>query len=514
MSSAKIEKLRLIPGPGPLCWLHPELLALDGTRANQGLSKADRLIDLGSKGWTGNELLTRIQELAPERIEIADGPRGHALWQFLNQALRGQNVEVNRPSPLPIIDGAEIDGTENDGIKFDSGGIEALLLEAARNVTPGGTVLFQCDHSGKVQSRVVGLTAQDAGSLCADDDNGEKRVWMLPLPAGPGLGDAIDKACEIVSQDPQSFRGARLIPVFLTELSENASAIEKETTSVETRLLPTWWGLLPGDRWPQALRVRYHELFRLLHPDRYFQFAAFENHALTGVDLFLEGMLERLGKKRSNARRERKKPVIIGICGTDGSGKSSHVAALKDYLIEKGLSVEVHKIYRHGVFHETVTDLTRQCAGGHNLHLWRLQRIVKVFDSIKYLYSSLKKPLAELDVVIFDRYTFTHFAAGVGRYHHDPFAREMLTVFPEADMMFLLDVPTDEALRRIGTRDEKTVDENYYMLSRYRHALCDLADRFNFVKLDATASIEDNRSAVLTEVTRLLEDRGLLGGDA
>jgi thymidylate kinase len=111
-------------------------------------------------------------------------------------------------------------------------------------------------------------------------------------------------------------------------------------------------------------------------------------------------------------------------------------------------------------------------------------------------------------VIIFDRYTYTHYAAGVGRYHHDPFAREMLSVFPADDRTYLLDVPTDEALRRIGTREEKTVDENPYMLARYRHALRDLAERNDFLVLDARAPFEENRKRIRDDVENLLEKLG------
>ena len=90
--------------------------------------------------------------------------------------------------------------------------------------------------------------------------------------------------------------------------------------------------------------------------------------------------------------------------------------------------------------------------------------------------------------------------------------RELLSPFPRADRIYLLDVPTDEAIRRIGTRKERTVDENEYMLSRYRHALLDLADRFGFKVLDALAPFEENKQSLLEDAQRLIEERGLIKG--
>jgi len=241
-----------------------------------------------------------------------------------------------------------------------------------------------------------------------------------------------------------------------------------------------------------------------------FLFMAFENHALAGVDLFLEGLMGRFESKPAGTVRKKGRPLIIGVCGIDGSGKSSHVESLETFLAARGLKVKRHKIYRHGVFHETVTDLTRQCDEGQNLHLWRIQRVVKAFDSVKYFYSSVEGDLDDCDVLLFDRYVYTHFAAGAGRYHHDPFSRELLSVFPPADRIYLLDVPTEKALARIGEREEKTVDENPYMLSRFRHALLDLGGLNNFMVLDTRRPFEENRKRILEDAGRLVEESGIM----
>lgn len=415
----------IVPPPGPLAWLYPELAPL-----------------AGSTEWALP---------AQGTVQVEDGPRGHALWTWLRQASRGSAVEVLEPS------------------LFGDRCFESRMVNGDDRI---------------VHAELTERAAEEAVK--------RRSLWVLPLQ--PGSRD-LEKALSTVSRDPGLFREAELKPFFATKLNGGQA--------VETRLLPSWWGIVPGEAWPEEARSLFHELFRLLHPDKVFLYQAFENYALAGIDLYTEGLMGRFRKSSPLFAKKKGQPLVIGVCGTDGSGKSSHVAALKEHLISLGLKVCVHKIYRHGVFHDTVTDLTRQCAGGKNLHLWRLQRVIKAFDSVKYYYSSLEKDLATHDVVLFDRYTFTHYAAGVGRYHHDPFARELLSVFPEPDRIYLLDVPTEEALKRIGNRDERTVDENRYMLSRYRHALLDLGERHEFMVLDATAPFEENRRAILDDAARL-----------
>ena len=83
---------------------------------------------------------------------------------------------------------------------------------------------------------------------------------------------------------------------------------------------------------------------------------------INGIDCYRESLMGRFSPAPSLFAGKKDRPLVIGVCGADGSGKSSHVAALKEHLASLGLKVCVHKIYRHGVFHDTVTDLTRQCA--------------------------------------------------------------------------------------------------------------------------------------------------------
>lgn len=256
---------------------------------------------------------------------------------------------------------------------------------------------------------------------------------------------------------------------------------------VHTRLAPGWWGLLPGDVWPEAERQAWLTMLRARFPDRVLRFLALENHALAGIDLFGEA-LARSAPLPSMAARQG--PLVIGIDGIDGTGKSTHLELLHAWLERRGLRVVRHKLYRHGVFHDTVTDMTRMCAGAEHLHLWPLQRHAKLLDSLKYWHEQVAPSVAEADVLLFDRYVQTHLAAGTGRYHHDPYAREFLAALPRADLVFLLDLPIDVALQRLAQRRERTVDENPYMLGRFRAQLLQLALAGRHEVLDATAPVE------------------------
>jgi thymidylate kinase len=495
------KTLHVRPAQGPLTWLFPELLALTSCKDRQD---DPEILDLDYRGACGRALLEELAKRSYRSVEIEDGPRGHALWSWISQASSGRELEIEKPRHTPP--SPADDGAPGKAVK---GTVEGLLRHAADLCDAKGTMLIEGAGKEAVEVGKAPFSKEQAEKVYSRWTKNEgDHLWVLPLDPSNDLSERLEESIRTIAEDPALFRNACLIPYFNTE---QIGTSKGGTDAAETRLLPSWWGILPGDRWPLRIRQRYLELFRLLHPDRIFLFMALENYALAGVDCYLEGVMDRFGSMAPKREKRASMPLILGICGTDGSGKSSHVAALKDYIAGLGLRVCVHKIYRHGVFHDTVTDLTRQCADNKNLHLWRLQRIIKAFDSVKYFYLTLENELAEHDVVIFDRYVYTHHAAGAGRYHHDPFSRELLSIYPEADRIYLLDVPTNEAIRRIGTRKERTVDENEYMLSRYRHALLGQADRYGFVVLNALDPFEQNKQTILEDAARMIEERGLIG---
>jgi dTMP kinase len=380
-----------------------------------------------------------------------------------------------------------------------AGTLAQRLGALARDLEPGASILAV--DGGDVEREILFLDRGGAMRAVELLDSAPHARWILPLPGGAAAPEAVARALTAVREHPALFRAGGLVPYFV------ASAPGETREPVETRLLPAWSAILPGDAYPPAVRGALRELVRTLHPLRYPNFLALENYALLGADMPGDAQARRWTAPAVRRKPSKKRALIIAVEGTDGSGKSTHVEALRQWIESRGLSVRVEKIYRHGVFHDTVTRLTTLCAGDKNMHLWRLERIAKLFDSVKLFYSDIEGELSSTDVLIFDRYVQTHYAAAIGRYHYDPYGRELMSVFPAADRLFLLDAPVSQALDRIAERDELTVDENPYMIERYRHAFAGLADREGMLVLDATRAFEENRDRIRSEVGRLLPKR-------
>lgn len=200
----------------------------------------------------------------------------------------------------------------------------------------------------------------------------------------------------------------------------------------------------------------------------------------------------------------RSAPRLLAICGIDGAGKSSHLAALAEHLTNRGLRVGRFKLFRHGLFHATVTDLARRTRGGRRLCLWRTERLIKVYDSLKYFASTVEPELANYDVVLFDRYSYTHEAAALGRLWHLAGLEPLLERFPQPDQVWLLDLPAERAVERLGERGERTIDEHLFMLDRFRRRLLVAAEREGFSVLDARLDFAVNQARLRAECEALL----------
>ncbi len=331
-------------------------------------------------------------------------------------------------------------------------------------------------------------------------------LTLLPLRCGPALEADLQRALERVGPAAGGAERHPWLPIFVSRSAQDPGS--PGASADEARMPPAWIGAVATGAAGELeadgkVRNALLELLRCSVPDRLLRYRAFENWAAVGADPFAEALLGRWDVEPQEVAQKTRAKVLV-VCGIDGAGKSRHVAHLRASLEARGLRVAVHKLFRHGLFHGTVTDLTRACAQGTRLRLWRLQRTAKLLDSLKVFHGQVRADLEACDVVLFDRYTYTHLAAGRGRYHHDPYARELCSVLPAPERVFLLDLPASEADRRIGTRAERTVDENPYMLGRYRHVLLDLADREGFMVLDARAPFRVNAERIGQEAAVVL----------
>ncbi len=193
----------------------------------------------------------------------------------------------------------------------------------------------------------------------------------------------------------------------------------------------------------------------------------------------------------------RRRAVLLAVEGIDGAGKSTHVAALARRLRARGLRVSVFRLYRHGVFHETACDVLRLALRRRSKRLLRLERLVRVLDTVGVWFREVEPELSRSDVVILDRSLETHGAAARGRGLPASFATNWLRFFPRPDATVLLDLPVRDALARVRSRGRpRGPDEKEAILGRWREHFRACARQGRWTVLDARAARSANREAI------------------
>ncbi|NPB08592.1 MAG: dTMP kinase [Aquificae bacterium] len=191
--------------------------------------------------------------------------------------------------------------------------------------------------------------------------------------------------------------------------------------------------------------------------------------------------------------------MLIAFEGIDGSGKSTQARKLYEYLKERGFRVYLHREPGGTPVGERLREiiLSEDLDERTELLLFEASRSCLVFERIL-------PELSEGAIVILDRFTLSTLAyQGYGR-GIEVGIIEILNSFAtrglEPDVVILLDLPVEEALRRLSGR---TRFEDREFLERVRRGFLELAEEEERVYVvDARGSEEEVFRRVL----------GVLGG--
>ncbi|MDB4964712.1 MAG: Thymidylate kinase [Myxococcales bacterium] len=379
--------------------------------------------------------------------------------------------------PLPVVDLDEDARSLGTILRaLEHGGSQRLYVAGARD-QPGFAREIACRWSGELcfdlESRAPDLAA-DLANVLHDDPQRTRRL-------GPGsrLLVAIDD-----DSDPRS--------VVATAGGEGAVLAYARDPH---RFAGANHGFLP----PSALYAtasgnRIREAWRQYWSER--GYARDVREAALGLDSELERRLFEPPERKPATPRA----CVVAITGLDGSGKSSHVEALRDTLTSAGRRTGSLKLYRQGAFLELANELSARTRRGAPLASFRVSRIVKLIDSIRVYRDELQPALEGCDAVILDRYVETHRAAAASQLGWNLRHHPALAIFPEADRAFWLEVDPAEALRRLHARGSRlSADEHAVGLAGYADSFRAQSTSPADVVLDATASFGDNAARIARE---------------
>ena len=392
--------------------------------------------------------------------------------------------------PAPVVD-LDRDGRRIEGAlrALAGAGIEELVLHGARD-QPGFARAVALRWSGAVRVAPPGRDSALAPLL--DDpapilDLGGGVVRLRGPRAVPPPGARVALVGLDRDDDP------------LAEASAGPASVERRPYALDpARALAPWSGFLPpaAARGPAGgLRAAWRATFRARGHGAAVRCAAL------GLDPALEAAL-----RSSAPQPPAGGPLVLAVTGLDGSGKSTHAAALAGALARRGVPARAVKVYRRGAFLNLAGELAARTRAGAPLAALRASRLLKLVDSIRALRDDVEPAAAACAALVFDCHAETHLAAARSQLGWDLEGHPALALFPPPALTFLLELDPALALSRVAERGEPpSADEHEVGLRGCALELDRLAAAApaRWARLDARAPMERNHDLLAVRALAL-----------
>ncbi len=211
--------------------------------------------------------------------------------------------------------------------------------------------------------------------------------------------------------------------------------------------------------------------------------------------------------------------VLICVEGIDGSGKSTQIELLHNWLKSKGIDV----ILTQWNSSELISNTTKK-AKKKNLLSGRTFSLLHAVDFADRLERTIKPALKAGFVVLADRYVYTAFARDVAREVDPKWVRNMYGFAIKPDMTFYFDVSPKDSLERICSNrqpkfyeagmDMKLSNNPYKSYVLFQNRIVEqykaMIDEFDLIKIDAMQSIHSKQEFIRQKVSELLKSRKIL----
>lgn len=177
---------------------------------------------------------------------------------------------------------------------------------------------------------------------------------------------------------------------------------------------------------------------------------------------------------------------LVEIAGIDGAGKTTLALALQKELEKKGMKAEYASFLQGSdPFIDEVKQLSRSMARTER------ERLLGELYSFRFVSRTLKGlEESRADYVIIDRYLHSHLISqqvfGVHLKHLDP----LFQTLPRPSMTLFLDLPVEEALQRLCSRDAVKSHETQEYLQKAKKIYEKIAREERWIFLDALLSPE------------------------
>jgi dTMP kinase len=195
-----------------------------------------------------------------------------------------------------------------------------------------------------------------------------------------------------------------------------------------------------------------------------------------------------------------KKPIVLAICGIDGSGKTTQVTLLADLLAQKGFKVKITKAKM--INSEVLFSLSEKMFGDkYDYHPGippLLMNVVLACDAAHH-YLNEDKQWDDYDFVICDRHKLCYEAYSDAYGTDMEWIRQILTLINDPDLVFYIETPVEIAINRLNNRIDKPIrsDETPEILNEslksYRKLI---PEKTNVVSINGNNKPEDMHNII------------------
>jgi len=210
--------------------------------------------------------------------------------------------------------------------------------------------------------------------------------------------------------------------------------------------------------------------------------------------------------------------LLIVIEGTDGSGRSTQIQKLGEWLAIESYGVMISE-WKTSRLLSTAIDKAKE----RNLLNANTFSLLYAADLTDRLENNIIPALKAGLIVLVDRYSYTAFARDVVRGVSPHWVRKLYEFAPEPDLVFYLKMPVDILLKRIiatsgldyyeSGRDIGLSTDFYESFKLYQRRIIaeytKMAKEYGFISINGNASVNSIQSKIRACVKELL-DSGII----
>ncbi len=178
---------------------------------------------------------------------------------------------------------------------------------------------------------------------------------------------------------------------------------------------------------------------------------------------------------------------LVSIEGIDGSGKTTLAKEIVDRLIEAGRSA----IYTKEPFTEKISSLIQELGWSDPIALTLL------FSADRRIHVKWMEE-QKVDVIITDRYIHSTIAYQSVMGVEESWIRQVNSVFPQPNLVILLDLDPLLANLRVKKNDLFDFPEKRKLFEEIRRKYLEMAGRDGFLVLDASKPLEEISNEAFT----------------